>query len=498
MPEPQGGAPELPPGARGLLGLPYHYVALGVVSFGVFLATMDNSVVNIALPTLADEFDTSISDVFWVVLVFILVSTGLALTMGRLGDIYGRKRFYVAGFALYTVATALAAIAGSLPELLGARIVQGVGTSMIAANAAAMIAATFPAHQRGRGLGILGATVGAGLATGPVVGGVLIETLDWRAIFWLRAPLGLVGSLLAWRLLVDTPAEQRPHGLDLPGSALLFALLTTLVLAINRGDSWGWGSAAITGLFAASAALSMVFYYVERHVPSPVVALDLFKLRTFVSGIAGAILHFMGLAAVVILIPFYLVEVQGFDTLEAGGIVAAFPATMLVVAPLAGALADRIHPRYLTTLGLAIEAAALLWLASLSLDTPIIGIVLRLMLVGAGSALFQSPNMTTIMSRIDPQRLGTASASGTTARTVGQSTGVAIAGALFGAQAAAYALARSPDGLDDLALRPAALLSGMELAFLVASGIAVAAVLTQWAIDGLRGVARSAPAPGGG
>ena len=445
---------------------------------------MDNSIVNIALPTLAREFDTSIGDVFWVVLIYILVSIGLALTVGRLGDIYGRKRLYVSGFALYTLASVLAAVAGSLPELLGARVVQGVGSAVIAANSVAMIVATFPAAQRGRGLGILTATVGAGLAAGPVVGGLLIETLDWRAIFWIRAPLGLVGALLAWRLLVDNSASERPRGIDLRGSILLFCLLGALVLAINRGETWGWSSAAIIGLFVASPALTLVFYHVERRAASPVIDLEHFKLPTFVVGVAGAILHFMSLAAVVILIPFYLIEVRGFDTFEAGVISAAFPATMLIVSPFAGALADRIRPRLVTTAGLLIGAGALIWFTTVSSDTPVIGVVLRLMLVGVGSAFFYSPNLLIIMSRITPKRLGTASASGTAARTIGQSTGVAIAGALFSAQAASYALARSPNDLDNPVVRPDALLSGMELAFLVAFGIALGAIVIQWAIDG--------------
>lgn len=159
-------------------GLPYRYVALTLVCLGIFLGTLDQSITNIALPTLADEFDTGIANVIWVSLIFILVTTGLGLTMGRLGDLYGRKHLYVVGFLLFTVATGASAIAGSLPELLGGRVVQAIASSMVVANGAAIITASFPPEQRGRGLGIMVATGGAGVATGPVLGGVLIDVLD--------------------------------------------------------------------------------------------------------------------------------------------------------------------------------------------------------------------------------------------------------------------------------------------------------------------------------
>ena len=161
----------------------YRYVALSLVCLGIFLGTVDSSIINIALPTLATEFDTSIQNVVWVTLLFILVSTGLGLIMGRLGDLYGRKLLYVVGFALFTAAAGVSAISGSLPELLGGRVLQAIGSSMVLANGAAIITATFPAKQRGRGLGIMVASVGAGVATGPVLGGVLVDVLDWRAIF---------------------------------------------------------------------------------------------------------------------------------------------------------------------------------------------------------------------------------------------------------------------------------------------------------------------------
>ncbi len=474
-----------------LAGIPYRYVALGLVCLGIFLGTIDTSVVNIALPTLADEFDTSTDRVLWVVLAFILVSTGLSLTLGRIGDVYGRKRIYVGGFALFTAASGLAAISGSLPELLGARVVQGIGASMLFANGAAIITATFPAQQRGQALGIMVATVGAGVATGPILGGVLVDVLDWRAIFWTRLPFGVIGSFLVWRYLIDTAPEKRPQGLDLPGAFVLFGMLFSLVLAVNRGDAWGWSSGTIIALFVVGAALVALFIWLERRTPSPVVALDLFRIRAFSGAIISAVLQFIGLATVIVLMPFFLVEARGFSTLEAGAIMAAFPLAILVVSPIAGWLADRMDPRYLTTIGLMTVTGALLFMATISVGTPVAGIVARLIVMGVGSAVFSSPNTLSIMGSVPTERLGTASASQTTARTMGQAIGIAVAGALFTAQAASYALARSDLGLDDPLVRPEALRSGMQLAMVVAAGISAAGILTSWT----RGRAPTAAGP---
>ena len=454
-----------------LAGIPYRWVALALVCTGVFLGTLDSSIVNIALPTLAREFDTSASNVIWVTLIFVIVNTGLALTLGRLGDIYGRKSLYVMGFAVFTVAAGLSALAGSLPELLATRALQAVGSAAVLANGAAIVTATFPASQRGRALGIQVATVGAGVASGPVLGGILVEVLDWRAIFWTRVPLGVMGSLLVWRFLRDTPPASRPRGLDIPGSAILFGMLSSLVLAVNRGDAWGWGSPAILGLFVASGSLLIAFILVERRSLSPVVDLALFKLRSYTASISAATLQFFGLSAVIILGPFYLVDARGFSTLEAGAILAAFPIAMLVISPFSGALSDRVGARLPSTCGLALACGALLFTATLDTDSSVAGIVVRLFLVGAGTALFSSPNTSTIMASVPPDRLGTASASQTTARTIGNSLGVAVAVALFSGQAAAYAASHSALGLDDPAIAPAAMVSGLRLALYVAAAV---------------------------
>ena len=466
--------------------IPYRWVAAGIVCIGIFLGVLDNSITNVALPTLADEFGSREEDVIWVALAFIVVSTGLSLTMGRLGDLYGRKTLYTVGFAIFTVATALSAAAGSLEELIGSRVLQAIGSSMTMANGAAIITASFPPSKRGTGLGIMVSTVGAGFAAGPVLGGILVELLDWRAIFWTRAPFGLIGAFLAWRFLVDAPAEQRPKGLDVPGAFLLFGVLGTLTLGINRGRDLGWDSALILLLFAGCAFCLVALIAVERRSLSPVVDLGLFKQRGFSAGVCAAILQFLGMSAAISLGPFFLIDARGFSTVATGIMIMPMPLAMLLLSPLSGMLSDRVGSRPLTTLGLILVAGALLSMSTLSADAQPIDFMWRMLILGIGTSIFSSPNTSVIMSAVPPNRLGTASAAQTTARTIGNAIGYAIGFALYSGAAVAY-------GAEHGVARdaPGAILSGYRLALLVA-GLAVIPAIGLALIGGQRGVRRAA------
>ena len=321
--------------------IPYYWVAAIVVCVGTFLGVMDNTITNIALPTLKDEFDRPLDDVIWVALAFIVVSTGLSLTMGRLGDLYGRKMLYTWGFVVFTVATLLSSISGSLEELVGTRVLQAVGASMTMANGAAIITAAFPPSKRGTGLGLIVSTVGAGAAAGPILGGVLIDLLDWRAIFWTRVPFGLLAALLAWRLLKDAPAEQRPKGLDIPGAVLLFGMLACLTFGINRARDLGITSTTVALVLAAGVVFTIWFIIVERRSPSPVVDLALFKGRGFSFGILAAILQFFGMSFTFYLVPTLLQDGRGFTATDTALMMMPLSLMMLLWSPVSGRLSDR-------------------------------------------------------------------------------------------------------------------------------------------------------------
>ena len=462
------------------------WVTLALVASSVLLSTMDVSIVNIALPTLADEFDTTTDAVIWVVLVFVLLGTGLALPFGRLGDLYGRRRLYVGGNLIVALGLLAAGLAPTLAALIFARALQAVGNAMVVSNGNAIVTASFPARSRGQALGIVGAVVGAGLALGPVLGGVLIELFDWRAIFLVRLPLSLLVTFLLWRVLRDSKRGERAGGVDVLGSVALFGMLGSLALAVNRGGAWGWTDPRILGLLALGVALAPAFVAIQRRAASPVLELDLFRVRAFSSSVAAAILFFFGFAATLVLMPFYLVGARGFSTLEAGLILAAQPLTLLVFAPFTGRLADRFGPRLLVPLGLTVTSVGLVLLARIDAGTAIPDVALRLALVGLGMAVFQSPNNSTIMGSVPLERLGTASAAIVTARRIGQAAGIAIAGAVFTAAAGA-----SVSDLDETgaAQRTLAIVDGLEPALLLAAAAAAAGVLVAWRWSAVAGEA---------
>ena len=462
--------------------IPYYWVAAIVVCVGTFLGVMDNTITNIALPTLKDEFDRPLDDVIWVALAFIVVSTGLSLTMGRLGDLYGRKMLYTWGFVVFTVATLLSSISGSLEELVGTRVLQAVGASMTMANGAAIITAAFPPSKRGTGLGLIVSTVGAGAAAGPILGGVLIDLLDWRAIFWTRVPFGLLAAFLAWRFLTDAPSEQRPKGLDIPGAVLLFGMLGCLTFGINRARDLGLTSTTVTVVIAAGLVFTVWFIIVERRSRSPVVDLGLFKGRGFSFGILAAILQFFGLSFTFYLVPTLLQDGRGFTATETAMMMIPLSLMMLIWSPVSGRLSDRFGSRPLTTAGMVIVCAALFLLSRTSADTSPVDFALRMLLLGIGTSTFSSPNTSVIMSAVPPQRLGTASASQTTARTFGNAFGTSVGVAIMTSVAASFALDQGIPAESGVAI-----MEGFRTALLVATAVAAPAILLSF-LGGQRGV----------
>ena len=462
--------------------IPYHWVAAIVVCVGTFLGVMDNTITNIALPTLKDEFDRSLDDVIWVALSFIVVSTGLSLTMGRLGDLYGRKKLYAWGFVVFTIATFLSSISGSLEELVGTRVLQAIGSSMTIANGAAIITASFPPSKRGTGLGLIVSTVGAGAAAGPILGGLLIDLLDWRAIFWTRVPFGLLAALLAWRFLKDAPSHQRPKGLDIPGAVLLFGMLACLTFGINRARDLGLTSTLVTVVIAAGLVFLVWFVIVERRSPSPVVDLGLFKGRGFSFGILAAILQFFGMSFTFYLVPTLLQDGRGFTATETALMMMPLSLMMLIMSPVSGRLSDRFGSRPLTTVGMVLVCLALFLLSRTTADTSPVDFAMRMMLLGIGTATFGSSNTSVIMSAVPPERLGTASASQTTARTFGNSFGTSVGVAVMTSVAASFALNNGVSAESGEAIT-----QGFRMALLVATIAASPAILLSL-LGGQRGV----------
>jgi EmrB/QacA subfamily drug resistance transporter len=465
-------------------GAPSKWVVLAVAGSGVYMSTLDSGLLNVALPTLQREFGAPVTSVQWVVLAYVLCITGLLLPMGRLADIVGRKRVFLAGLIIFTVASALCGLAPSLDWLVAARVLAGIGGAMTQANSAGLIAQAFPAEQRGRALGLNGAIVSAGLLSGPVIGGLIIQAIGWNWIFFLNVPLGIAATIFGARLLRET-GIQPGQRFDLAGAALFMALVVGLLLTLNWGGQQGL-TPTVLGLALLTLAVGVVFAVVEARAPQPMLEFRLFANPGFRAASIAAFLSFLGISHTQLLLPFYLQDVLGLLPSQVGLVLVTIPSSLLVLGPLAGALSDRIGSRVLASVGLVVTATGLLSLATLGAETPVALVVARLMLVAVGMGCFGTPNSSALFGSLPRERYGVGGAYQSLTRNLGQSIGQTMAAALWSA-----VVVSSSGGLSTAEAPVPALLDGFAVAFTVAAGIVLCgAVVSYFARP-----TRPAPAP---
>lgn len=399
------------------------------IALGVIMATLDASVVNIALPTLQRQFGVAITTIEWVVLAYTVTITGLLLTAGRLADLRGRRGVYAAGLAVFTVASLLCGLAPDVRVLVVARVLQGVGAALVSANGSALLVSAFPLEERGKALGAFGAMVGVGLAMGAPLGGLVIAHFSWRWVFFVNVPLGVLTLAL---LRARVPADHERGGgtsLDATAAALWCGALVTLMLALSRGPATGWASPSVLGLFAATAALLAAFAATESRSRHPML-----PLHILLGPLGAAVtLTLIGQAVTVAVgfgVPLYLEEVLHYDAQHTGLWSAILPLAALFFAPTAGRLSDRLGARVLTTVGMTLTAAGLATLtavrATMAWPLPV-----GLSLIGAGQGLFSVPNAAALLSLVPHEQLGIASGLQGTTRNLGMSAGAALMGALL-------------------------------------------------------------------
>ena len=414
------------------------WMVLATVGSGVILATIDSSIVNVALPTITDEFDTTFRAIQWVPLAYVLVIATLTLGTGRIGDIVGKKRIYTSGLALFTIASALCGLSTSVATLIGFRVLQAVGAVMILSLGAAILTEGFPASERGKALGFIGTFVSIGIVTGPAVGGVLISFFDWRSIFLVNIPVGIVGVTMALRYVPDTPPVPGQK-IDVPGMVLLSGALFSFSYGVTRGQETGFGDSLNLVLFAVAASLAAVWFRVERRSPSPMIRLDLFSNPMLSVSVITGFMVFTLVAPIVFLLPFYLEGVLGYDIRTVGLLLGAAPLSVGVIAPLAGALSDRIGIRKLTVAGLCIVLFAFIGFQALTETTEWWQFVLIVVPLGIGMGTFQSPNNSAIMGSMPPEYAGVGGGILSITRLLGQVTGVAVLGSLWASRVASIA-----------------------------------------------------------
>jgi EmrB/QacA subfamily drug resistance transporter len=456
------------------------WYVMAAVAMGIFLATIDGSIVNVALPTLVRSFDTEFAVVQWVVLAYLLTVTTLMLSMGRLGDMLGKKPLYAAGFVIFTLGSVLCGLSPTIHWLIGSRVLQAIGAAMMMALGMAIVTEAFPPSERGKALGISGSIVSIGIVVGPVLGGILIGALSWHWIFFVNLPIGIVGT---WMVVRFVPAFKPAGGqrFDVPGALALFVSLMALLMALTLGQERSFTDPAVLALFAAWLVTLGIFLAIERKSRQPMIDLDLFKNRLFDINLITGFITFICTSGTIILMPFYLENVLGYDPRSVGFLLAIVPVAVGITAPISGALSDRLGTRPMTVLGLFMLLIGFFAVSTLSVETTALGYISRFLPIGMGIGIFQSPNNSAVMGVVPRTRLGVASGLLSITRTLGQITGIAALGALWASRVMLRAGHDIPDGAT--AAPPAAQVAGLTDTFtVIVILIALALMLAVWGL----------------
>jgi EmrB/QacA subfamily drug resistance transporter len=420
---------------------------LGAMCFALFMMMLDNTVVNVALPSIQRSLHASLSSLEWTVNAYTLTFAVLMVTGGRMGDIFGRRRMFLFGVVVFGLSSLAIGFSTSDTMLVTFRAVQGVGAAFMMPATLSIITQAFPPEQRGTAIGTWAGVSAMALAIGPVVGGFLTESVGWRSIFFINPPIAvgaIAVTLFATRESRDETVERT---VDVPGIATLSLGLTALVLALVEGNRWGWGSVSIVSLLAAAVISLAGFVVIELRIRAPMVQFSFFRSRSFLGANLVGFIVSLAMFSQFFFLALYMQNILGYSPLQAG--VRFLPATLLIIVagPIAGRLADRIGPRLLMTVGLLIVTAALVIQSQLTVHSGYGLLLPGFMLMGLGMGLVMSPMSTAAMNAIDRRKAGLASGTLAMSRMVGGTFGVAVMGALV----AAIGRAKIDQGLPHLA-----------------------------------------------
>ena len=404
---------------------------LGAMCFALFMVMLDNTVVNVALPSIQDDLGASLSGLEWTVNAYTLTFAVLLVTGGRLGDVFGRRRMFLAGVVVFALSSAAIGFAPTQGWLVAGREVQGMGAAFMMPGTLSIITNAFPPEERGKAIGTWAGVSALALAIGPVVGGALTEYVSWRAIFFLNLPVAAGAVIVTLFAARESRDETVGRAVDRAGIATLSIGLTALVVALVEGNAWGWGSARILGLLALAVGGLTAFAVLEPRVRTPMVDFDFFRSRTFLGANLVAFTVTFAMLAMFFFTALYMQNFLGYDALEAG--IRFLPATAVIIfaAPIAGRLADRIGPRRLMAGGLLVVALALYLQTRISVDSGYELLLPAFILMGLGMGFVISPMSTAAMNAVSADKAGAASGILSMSRMVGGTFGVAALGALF-------------------------------------------------------------------
>ncbi|HYI23267.1 MAG TPA: DHA2 family efflux MFS transporter permease subunit [Candidatus Limnocylindrales bacterium] len=429
-----------------------------ITAVALLMVTLDNLVVVTALPVIRTELNASLEDLEWTVNAYTLTFATLLLTGAALGDRWGRRRMFVVGLVIFTAASAAAAMSNSIETLIAARAVQGAGAAMVVPLTLTLLSAAVPADRRGLALGAWGAIGGLAVALGPVVGGAIAEGLNWHWIFWINVPIGLALLPMAWLRLTESRGES--DKLDLPGLALVSVGLLALVWGVIRGNPDGWTSVGVVASIGLGIALLVAFFVWETRAPAPMLPPRFFRSRAFSMANLASLLMYFGMFGSVFLLTQFLQIAQGYSPFQAGLRVLPWTLAPIFVAPIAGAMSDRIGGRWLMGTGLALQAAGLAWLGLVATpEVPYSQLIIPFVISGIGMGLFFAPVANVVLSAVRPSEEGQASGANNAIREVGGVFGVAVLASVFSATGSYVSPQAFVDGL-----QPAVLVGALVVA----------------------------------
>jgi len=442
---------------------------LGAVSFGLFMIMLDNTVVNVALPSIQRDLHMQLSELEWIVSGYALTFAALMLIGGKLADAYGRRLIFVLGITIFTLASLACGLASSGDALIGARVAQGVGAAMMNPATLSIIAVTFPPRQRGTAIGLWAGVSALALALGPLVGGLLTEHAGWNWIFFINIPVGVL-AIAASFLFIDESRDETHERLDIPGLLSSGIGLFALTYGLIEANNYGWGSARIVGSFMVAAVALVVFVQLERHRRAPMLDLTLFRNRTYVGANLAMLLVALAMFGVFFFVSLYMQNVLGYSAVQAGAAFLPMTVLIIVIAPLSGRLSDRWGSRWLMAGGMVLLAIQLTYFSQLPTDATFWRLLPALVIGGFGMSMTMTPSSAAAMRAVPVEKAGVGSAVLNACRQVGGSTGIALMGAIMASQLATPPTTES-------------FMRGFERALLVAAAIAlVGAAVAAWLV----------------
>jgi EmrB/QacA subfamily drug resistance transporter len=441
---------------------------LAAVSFGLFMIMLDNTVVNVALPSIQRDLGADLSELEWIVTGYALTFASLMLVGGKVADAYGRRRIFVTGIVVFTLASLLCGLANSSEMLIGARVIQGAGAALMNPATLSIIAATFPPRERGTAIGIWAGTSALALAIGPLAGGLITEHLDWSWIFFINVPIGLLGIAASF-LFIDESRDETHSSLDLPGLATSAIGLFALTYGLIEANTYGWTSGRILASFAISVVALASFIVIERRRREPMLPLELFRNGTYTGANLVMLLVALAMFGVFFFVSLYMQNILGYSAVQAGA--AFLPMTMLIIfiAPLAGKTSDRLGSRGLMTAGMILLSVQLLIFSRLGVDASFFDLLPALVIGGVGMSLTMTPSAAAATRSVPVDKAGVGAAVLNCARQVGGTMGVAIMGAIVAGEAGGE---RTPQ----------AFMNGFQTALEVAAGIALVGAVVAYVL----------------